>query len=113
MTELAVRAETWPIRGSFTISRGSRTAAEVVVVELADGGALRRILLWMCDLLDTIRPASGLGTSHGNCGSPSASKPLGIRLIATNCSMIEVVSKPDISPSILGIVVPQRQNSLF
>jgi L-alanine-DL-glutamate epimerase-like enolase superfamily enzyme len=42
MTELAVRAETWPIRGSFTISRGSRTAAEVVVVELADGGALGR-----------------------------------------------------------------------
>ena len=42
MTELAVRTETWPIRGSFTISRGSRTAAEVVEVELTAGGALGR-----------------------------------------------------------------------
>ncbi len=42
MTVLTVRAETWPIRGSFTISRGSKTAAEVVVVELAADGALGR-----------------------------------------------------------------------
>ncbi|MDH3595130.1 MAG: dipeptide epimerase [Rhodospirillales bacterium] len=42
MTELAVRAETWPLRGSFTISRGSRTAVEVVVVELTAGGARGR-----------------------------------------------------------------------
>ena len=34
---LTVRRETWPIRGAFTISRGSRTEAEVVVVELNDG----------------------------------------------------------------------------
>ncbi len=39
---LAVDAETWPIKGSFTISRGSRTAAEVVVVEIAEGGAVGR-----------------------------------------------------------------------
>ena len=42
MTELSVRAETWPIRGSFTISRGSKTAAEVVVVELAADGITGR-----------------------------------------------------------------------
>ncbi len=34
---LTVRRETWPIRGAFTISRGSRTEAEVVVVELHAG----------------------------------------------------------------------------
>jgi L-Ala-D/L-Glu epimerase len=34
---LSVRAESWPIAGTFTISRGSRTEAVVVVVELADG----------------------------------------------------------------------------
>jgi L-alanine-DL-glutamate epimerase-like enolase superfamily enzyme len=39
MTELQVHRETWPIRGSFTISRGSKTAAEVVVVELEADGA--------------------------------------------------------------------------
>ena len=34
MANLAVRRESWPIRGGFTISRGSKTAAEVVVAEL-------------------------------------------------------------------------------
>jgi L-alanine-DL-glutamate epimerase-like enolase superfamily enzyme len=37
-----VRDERWPIRGSFTISRGSRTEAHVVVVELSEGGATGR-----------------------------------------------------------------------
>lgn len=36
--QLEVRRESWPIAGKFTISRGSKTTAEVVVVELtADG----------------------------------------------------------------------------
>jgi L-alanine-DL-glutamate epimerase-like enolase superfamily enzyme len=42
MPEMTVRAESWPIRGAFTISRGSRTTAEVVVVELRDGETLGR-----------------------------------------------------------------------
>lgn len=42
MTRLTVRPESWPIRGRFTISRGSRTTAEVVVVELEHGGVLGR-----------------------------------------------------------------------
>lgn len=32
-----VRRENWPIAGHFAISRGSKTQAEVVVVELSDG----------------------------------------------------------------------------
>jgi len=35
-----VRRESWPIAGSFTISRGSKTQADVIVVELR-GGASR------------------------------------------------------------------------
>ncbi len=38
MTVLKVSSESWPIRGTFTISRGSKTTAEVVVVELSQGG---------------------------------------------------------------------------
>jgi L-alanine-DL-glutamate epimerase-like enolase superfamily enzyme len=38
MIELIVSAESWPIRGGFTISRGAKTQADVVLVELADGG---------------------------------------------------------------------------
>ncbi len=34
---LSIAVEHWPIRGSFTISRGSKTEAAVVVVTLTDG----------------------------------------------------------------------------
>jgi L-alanine-DL-glutamate epimerase-like enolase superfamily enzyme len=37
MPSLSVRIERWPIAGSFTISRGTRTEAAVVVAEIADG----------------------------------------------------------------------------
>jgi L-Ala-D/L-Glu epimerase len=38
ITVLKARSESWPIRGSFTISRGSKTTADVVVVELGRDG---------------------------------------------------------------------------
>jgi len=34
---LTVRTESWPIAGSFTISRGAKTEAVVIVAELTDG----------------------------------------------------------------------------
>ena len=34
---LTVRSERWPIAGSFTIARGAKTEAEVVVAEISDG----------------------------------------------------------------------------
>ena len=39
---LSVRIERWPIAGSFTISRGAKTEAVVVVAELSDGGCRGR-----------------------------------------------------------------------
>jgi L-alanine-DL-glutamate epimerase-like enolase superfamily enzyme len=36
MRRLTVRAESWPIAGTFTISRGSKTQADVVLVEIRD-----------------------------------------------------------------------------
>ena len=42
MPTLAVVRESWPIRGAFTISRGSKTATELVVAELRAGGAVGR-----------------------------------------------------------------------
>jgi L-alanine-DL-glutamate epimerase-like enolase superfamily enzyme len=42
MRQLTVRAESWPIAGTFTISRGSKTAADVVVVEIRDGAYIGR-----------------------------------------------------------------------
>src|SRR5689334_8032097 len=34
---LTVRTERWPIAGAFTIARGAKTEAEVVVAEVGDG----------------------------------------------------------------------------
>lgn len=42
MISLAVRIESWPIAGSFTISRGAKTESVVVVAELSDGTCLGR-----------------------------------------------------------------------
>ncbi|MEQ8356615.1 MAG: dipeptide epimerase [Kiloniellaceae bacterium] len=39
MTKLKVTTQSWPIRGTFTISRGSKTTADVVMVELAENSA--------------------------------------------------------------------------
>ena len=42
MPELTVREERWPIAGAFVLSRGAKTEARVVVVELRDGCHLGR-----------------------------------------------------------------------
>jgi L-alanine-DL-glutamate epimerase-like enolase superfamily enzyme len=42
MASLTVRTERWPIAGSFTIARGAKTEAAVVVVEIADGAIMGR-----------------------------------------------------------------------
>lgn len=42
MRRLEARAERWPLREPFRISRGVKTHAEVVVAEVRDGGAVGR-----------------------------------------------------------------------
>ena len=42
MATLSVRTESWPIAGSFTIARGAKTEAQVVVAEITDGSAIGR-----------------------------------------------------------------------
>ncbi len=38
MRKLEVSSESWPIAGTFTIARGSKTAADVVVVKITENG---------------------------------------------------------------------------
>jgi L-alanine-DL-glutamate epimerase-like enolase superfamily enzyme len=45
MPDLSVRQESWPLAGSFTISRGTRTTAETVVVELTQSRDDGRVVL--------------------------------------------------------------------
>ncbi len=42
MREITVDVETWPIAGAFTISRGSKTEAEVITVTIREDGATGR-----------------------------------------------------------------------
>ena len=42
MRKLDVKAESWPIAGSFTIARGSKTVAETVLVTLSENGFIGR-----------------------------------------------------------------------
>lgn len=42
MRTVTIRRESWPIRGTFRISRGAKTAADVIVVEICDGDSLGR-----------------------------------------------------------------------
>lgn len=42
MFQLTVARQSWPIRGTFTISRGSKTSADVVVAGIAKDGAIGR-----------------------------------------------------------------------
>lgn len=42
MREISVESERWPIAGAFTISRGSKTEAEVVTVTIRENGATGR-----------------------------------------------------------------------
>ncbi len=42
MRELVVRHERWPLAGTFAISRGSKTSADVVVATVRDGDAIGR-----------------------------------------------------------------------
>ena len=40
--EITVEAEIWPLRKAFTISRGSKTEANVIVVEIRENGKIGR-----------------------------------------------------------------------
>lgn len=42
MRQLSFASESWPIAGTFTIARGSKTAADVVVVQLTENGVTGR-----------------------------------------------------------------------
>ena len=42
MRILTIREERWPIAGGFTIARGSKTEAHVILVEIAEGPFIGR-----------------------------------------------------------------------
>jgi L-alanine-DL-glutamate epimerase-like enolase superfamily enzyme len=98
---LTVRIESWPIAGSFTISRGAKTEAEVVVAELADGGAIGRgecvpygrygeTVDGVAAALEAMRPALRRGLDRADL---QAAMPAGAARNALDCALWDVDAK--------------------
>lgn len=101
MTRLTIAQESWPIAGAFTISRGSKTSAEVVVVTLEDEGNQGRgecvpyprydeTVEGVVSALEAARTRIEAGFSHADI--PSLVKPRAARN-ALDCALWDLEAK--------------------
>ncbi|SFV38569.1 N-acetyl-D-Glu racemase DgcA [Hyphomicrobium facile] len=100
MTALTIeaRAEVWPLREAFIISRGARTAAEVVVVEVSDGAhrgrgeavPYTRYGENVTGVLETIRSLAGRVSTRTDLAQHLAP---GAALNALDCAFWDLESK--------------------
>src|SRR5579863_3189713 len=99
--ELSVRIERWPLAGAFTISRGSKTEAVVVVAELDDGvhrgrgeavpyARYREVPEQVVDAIDGLRPAIERGLDRTALQS---SLPPGAARNAIDCAFWDLAAK--------------------
>ncbi len=99
--EIRVFSESWPIRGSFTISRGSKTAADVVVVELTQDGVTGRgecvpyarygeSVQGVITQIENIMPVLREGLDRGSLQSVL---PAGAARNAVDCALWDLESK--------------------
>jgi L-Ala-D/L-Glu epimerase len=114
---LTVRREIWPIAGAFTISRGSKTAAEVVVVEITDGAVTgrgectpyRRYGETVAGVTAAIeRLASRIGGGLDRAALQGA-LPAGAARNALDCALIDFEAKRRAAPAheLLGLAPPR------
>ncbi|MFN3658894.1 MAG: N-acetyl-D-Glu racemase DgcA [Pseudolabrys sp.] len=98
---LTVAVERWPIAGSFTISRGAKTEAVVVVAELSDGGARGRgecvpyarygeSVESVCAAIEAMRPALEAGLTRE---ALQAAMPAGAARNALDCAFWDLAAK--------------------
>ncbi|WP_338864871.1 N-acetyl-D-Glu racemase DgcA [Myxococcus stipitatus] len=117
MRKLGIQHESWPIAGSFTISRGSKTSAEVVVVTLEEDGTVGRgecvpyarygeTVDGVLRALETARPRIEAGL--GRDGVPEVLEPRAARN-ALDCALWDLEAKKAGKPvwELLGMVAPQ------
>jgi L-alanine-DL-glutamate epimerase-like enolase superfamily enzyme len=101
MRRLTVTAERWPIAGTFTISRGSKTAADVVLVEIAEGayrgrgecvpyGRYGETIATSVAEIESLRPALEAGLSRETL--QNAMKP-GAARNAVDCALWDLEAK--------------------
>ena len=116
MTELAVRAESWPVKGHWTIARGSVSAVEVVVVELSREGARGRgecrpyarygeSVEGVIAEIEAQRPALAAGLDRAGL---QQALPAGAARNALDCAFIDLEAKLAGRPAwaLLGLAEP-------
>ncbi len=114
---LTITHESWPIAGSFTISRGSKTAADVVVVTLEEDGAIGRgecvpyprydeTVPAVVAALEAARPAIEAGCTREDVPSLL---PLHAGRNALDCALWDLAAKQAATPvwQLAGLAQPQ------
>ncbi|MGZ8389294.1 MAG: N-acetyl-D-Glu racemase DgcA [Rhodoplanes sp.] len=114
---LSVTAERWPIAGSFTISRGAKTEAHVVVATLTDGEHTGRgecvpyarygeTVDGVIAAIETLAPALARGLDRDGL---AASLPAGAARNALDCALWDLAAKRSGSPAyaLAGLPAPR------
>jgi L-alanine-DL-glutamate epimerase-like enolase superfamily enzyme len=114
---LRVRTERWPIAGAFTISRGSKTEAEVVVAELGDGAftgrgectPYRRYGETVPDVAAAIADCAGAIAGGLDRAALQSALPAGAARNALDCAFIDLEAKRAGVPAhaLLGLAPPR------
>ena len=120
---LAIAVERWPIAGSFTISRGAKTEAVVVVAELGDGKARGRgecvpyarygeTADSVCAQIEALRPQLAAGLTRA--GLQEAMRP-GAARNALDCAFWDWEAKRSGRPvhELAGLPAPHPLTTAF
>ncbi len=121
--DLSVRIERWPLAGAFTISRGSKTEAVVVVAELSDGTQCGRGECVpyprygetpdrIVAAIEAMRPALHQGL---DCAALQAGMPPGAARNALDCAYWDVNAKRSGRKvhELLGLVAPEPRITAY
>ena len=121
--ELSVRIERWPLAGAFTISRGTKTEAVVVVAELSDGTHRGRgesvpyarygeTPDGVVAAIEVLRPALRRGLTRADLQS---AMPAGAPRNALDCAYWDVNAKAAGRPvhELAGLVAPQPRITAY
>jgi L-alanine-DL-glutamate epimerase-like enolase superfamily enzyme len=121
--ELTIRTERWPVAGTFTIARGSRTEATVVLVELRDHSHLGRgecvpyarygeTVEGVIDAIAGLRPAFAEGLDRAGLQS---ALPAGAARNAVDCALWDLEAKRSGQPvhRLAHLPLPQALTTAF
>ena len=114
---LTVRSERWPIAGAFTIARGAKTEAEVVVAEVSDGTHAGRgecvpyarygeTVAGVAAAVDAMRTALAAGLTRQ---SLQAAMPAGAARNALDCALWDLDAKISGRPAHVLAGMPEPQ----